>query len=50
MFAFRVIVCAISVIAALAELIDETNIEICVQKTEGVEELTWDLEFEGYKS
>ena len=50
MKSFRVIFCAISIVAALAEIIDQTNIEVCVYTDKQEDELSWDLEFEGYKS
>ena len=50
MFAIRVIISAICVKAALAEVIDETNIQVSLQTFAEKDELTWDLEFEGYKS
>ena len=50
MFALRVIISALCVTAALAEVIDETNILVGLHTHAEKDELTWDLEFEGYKS
>ena len=50
MFALRVIISAMTVKAALADVIDETSIQVSLYTFAEKDELNWDLEFEGYKS
>ena len=50
MFTLRVLACALTFTAALAELVDETKIMTCVFNSGLEDDLDWDLEFEGYES
>ena len=50
MFTLRVLACAISFTATLAELVDETEIMTCVVNSKFEYLQNFDLEFEGYES